>query len=153
MPAGGQSLISKFKLIPSRPRRSRSLPTEKLTLAVRRPAFLQIGSSAIVLLSVAVPLAALVILLLFILWYSWHKLSLLRKRLRKEVREVETTLYKAFDSLKEDVREQVEMLKKTRTKRELTEEEDKIIKQLKSNLDNAEKFIRGEIEDIKKEVK
>ena len=45
------------------------------------------------------------------------------------------------------------MLEKTKTKRQLTEEEEKIINRLKKDLDDTEKFVRKEIEDIEKEVK
>ncbi len=55
--------------------------------------------------------------------------------------------------LKEAIREQIKMLEKTKTKRQLTEEEEKIINRLKKDLDDAEKFVRKEIEDIEKEVK
>jgi len=134
-------------------RGARSLPTEKITIAVAKPAIFRIGTWAVNFLAVVVPLIALVLALFFILWYGWHKFSLMRKRLRKEVREAESALHKAFDFLKEDIREQIKMLEKTRTKRRLTEEEEKVIKQLKKDLDNAEKFVRKEIEDIEKEVK
>ena len=77
----------------------------------------------------------------------------MKKRLRGEVREAEQALHKAFNLLKENISEQIKMLEKTRTKRELTEEEEKIIHHLKENLDSAEKFIKKEIEDIEKEVK
>lgn len=137
-------------------RGARSLPTEKLTIAVKRPAFLQIGSWAVSLLAVVIPLVALIFVLLFIVWYGWHKFASFRKKLknlRKEVREAESALHKAFDMLKEDIRDQVKLLEKTKTKRELTEEEEKIIKQLRKDLDDAEKFVRKEIEDIEKEIR
>ncbi|MDP3004287.1 MAG: hypothetical protein Q8N43_02160, partial [Candidatus Azambacteria bacterium] len=98
-------------------RGARSLPSEKLTISVARPEILQIGSWAVSLLAVVVPLVALIIALLFILWHGWHKFSLMRKRLRKEVREAESALHKAFDLLKENVRGQIKMLEKTSTKR------------------------------------
>jgi hypothetical protein len=74
-------------------------------------------------------------------------------KIKKEVREAESALHKAFESLKDDIREQVRILEKTRTKRQLTEEEERVVKQLKKDLDDAEKFVRKEIEDIKKEAK
>ena len=76
-----------------------------------------------------------------------------RKKLKKEVREAESALHKAFGLLKDNIREQVKMLEKTRAKRQLTEEEDKVVKQLKKDLDDAEKFVRKEIEDIEREMK
>lgn len=134
-------------------RGAKSLPTEKLAIAVKRSAFLQIGSWAISLLAVMVPLVALIILILFMIWYGWHKSSILKKRLRKEVREAESVLRKKFALLKENMREQISILEKTCAKRRLTEEEDKILKQFKENLDDAEKFIKKEIGDIEKEIK
>ncbi|KKR47143.1 MAG: hypothetical protein UT80_C0010G0001, partial [Parcubacteria group bacterium GW2011_GWC1_40_13] len=118
-----------------------------------RPAFLKIGSLAISLLAVIVPLVAIIILLLLVVWYGWRKFSMLRKKLKKEVREAEFTLRKTFDLLKKDIREQIKMLEKTRAKRQLTEEEEKIIKQLGRDLGDAEAVIEKEIEDIEKAVK
>ena len=73
--------------------------------------------------------------------------------MRKEVKEAELALHKAIYTLKEDIAEQVKMLEHTRSKRQLTEEEDKIIKQLKKDLDDTEKFVKKEIKDIEREVK
>lgn len=129
-------------------RGARSLPSEKITIAVVRPAIFRIGTWAVSFLAVVVPLIALIFVLLFIIWHGLHKFSALRKRFRKEVREAESALHKAFDLLKDDIRKQIKMLEKTRTKRQLTKEEERIIKQLKSNLDDAEKYVRKEIEDI-----
>jgi len=134
-------------------RNAKSLPSEKITVVVAKSAISSIGAWAVSFLAVVIPLTILIIALIFILWYGWHRFSLMRKRLRNEVHEVESAIHKAFDLLKEDVQEQIKMLEKTRTKRQLTEEEEKILKQLKNHLDDTEKFIRKEIESIEKEVK
>ncbi|MBI5072014.1 hypothetical protein HZB93_03960 [Candidatus Falkowbacteria bacterium] len=134
-------------------RGAKSLPTEKIIILVAKSAIFRIGTWTVSFLSVVIPLVVLIIALLLILWYGWRRFSFLRKRLRKEVREAESALHRVFDTLKEDIREQVKLLEKTRTKRQLTEEEDKIVKRLKKDLDVAEKLVRKEIEDIEKEVK
>src|SRR3989344_427895 len=134
-------------------RGAKSEPSEKITIAVERPAFLRIGSWAVGFLSVVVPLIALVLLLVYLAWHWWHRFATMQKRVKKEIREAEQALHKAFDLLKKAIREQIKMLEKTKTKRQLTKEEEKIIKQLKKDLDDAEKFVRKEIEDIEKEVK
>jgi len=134
-------------------RGARSEPSGKVTMAVERPALLRIGSWAVGFLSVVVPLIAIVLLLAYLSWHWWHKFATMRKRVRKEIREAEHALHKAFDLFKEAIREQIIMLEKTQNKRELTEEEEKIIKQLKKDLDDAEKFVRKEIKDIEKEIK
>jgi len=91
--------------------------------------------------------------LFFLGYYLWYRLTLFRRKIKKEVQEAEQTLHKAFALFKKDIREQIKLLEKTRTKRQLTEEEEKIIKQFRKDLDDAEKFVRKEIEDIEKEVK
>ncbi len=76
------------------------------------PAIFIIGTRIIGFLAVAVPVVALVLVLLFILWHGWHQISLMKGKLKKEVNEAESALHRAFDSLKEDVREHIRRLKK-----------------------------------------
>ncbi|MGB9637416.1 MAG: hypothetical protein ACPLY7_01320, partial [Microgenomates group bacterium] len=131
-------------------RGARSNPSDTIIIAVKQPVFLKVGLLAINYFSVILILAVCLILLIALLWYAWHKFSLLRKKLRKEAREAEAALHKAFDLLHEDIREQIKFLEKTKTKRQLTEEEEEIIKQLKKDLEDAEKFVKKEIEDVEK---
>ncbi len=137
-------------------RGAKSNPSEKVTISIGQPTFLKVGSWAIGFLAVVIPLVVLVFALLFIIWYGWHKFGSFRKKLgkiRKEVHEAESALHRAFDLIKEDIRSQIKLLEKTKTKRQLTGEEEKIIKQLRKDLDNAEMIVRKEIEDIEKEIK
>lgn len=127
--------------------------SNKITIVVKQPMFIKIGNIAIGFLSLLIPILALIILLILMIWYGWHKFFVLRKKLKKEVHEAEATLHKVFDLLREDIREQVRILDTAKTKRELTEEEAKIGKQLKQDLEDAEKFVRKEIEDIEKDIK
>jgi len=130
-----------------------SNPSERLSFVVKQATFLKIGTFAIGILSLAIPILGLLILLIFILWYSWHRFTLFKKQIRKEVRDVESSLHKAFDLLREDIREQIKMLEKVKNRRKLTEEEERIIGQLRKDLDDAEKFVRKEIEDVEEKVK
>lgn len=61
--------------------------------------------------------------------------------------------HQAFDSLRENMRKQIELLEKVKLKRDLTKEEHKILLQLKNQLNNAELSIRKEMEQIEKELK
>ncbi len=132
---------------------ARSIPTTPVAMAVNPSMFFTIGSLAINFFALAIPLVALILVLLFMLWYGWRRFSLMRKRLRKEVRGTELAVHKAFGLLKEDVRARIKMLEKISAKRQLTVEEGKIITQLKQDLDNAESLVRKEFESIEKEVK
>jgi len=60
-------------------------------------------------------------------------------------KEKKNTIHHAFNLLREDVEEQVRMLEDASTKRELTTEENRIIKQLKKNLDDAESYLTKEL--------
>ncbi len=104
------------------------------------------------LLTVLVPPITLLLLSLLSLG-MWIRNSKLKKRLRKEVYETDSALHKAFDLMKENVREQVIMLEKISGERRLTIEEERIIKQLRKDLSDAELYIRKEIKDIEKELK
>ncbi len=127
-------------------RGARSLPSEKVTISVNQSALIRIGNWAISFLSVLIPLIVLILLLASLLWYAWRRFFLIGKK----VRDAESALHKAFDLLKEGAREHIKTLNKTSNKRELTNEEEKILKQLGKDLDDAEKILRKEIEDIEK---
>jgi hypothetical protein len=111
-----------------------------------------IGSLAINYLSVIILFISVLFALMIGGWYVWHRFTLFRNRLKKEVREAEEALHKSFDLLKESLGEQIKMLEKTKNRRPLTEEEEKIIRQMKKDLGDAEKFVSKEIKDIKREV-
>jgi hypothetical protein len=121
---------------------SKSEPTEKIAIIVVRPTI----DSRMVLFVV------LGIIILFVVGYGWRSYILSKKRLRKETLEAESSLHKAFGSLREN-RERLEMFEAARTKRKLTAEEEKIVTWLKRDLDNVEETVEKEIEDIEEEIK
>jgi hypothetical protein len=134
-------------------RGARSEPTEKFKILVQPTKLWQIGNMTIGILSIVVPLIALFFLLVFVVWFSWHKLRTLRKRVRVEAGEAQTVLHKEFKLLKRRIRSHITLLEKTSRKRKLTKEEEKVVKQLRKDLDYVEEKISKEIKDIQKEVK
>ncbi len=110
---------------------AKSNPSEKISINVSGSTIIRIGTWATNFLAVVVPFVALIFILLFIVWYGQHKLSLLKQRIRKEVRKEESELYHAFNLLKENIQKQIKILERARSKRQLTKEEEKIIKQFK----------------------
>lgn len=76
----------------------------------------------------------------------------LRKRVDKEVLETKIIVHKAFELLRDDLEQDIATLKKANTKRKLTREESKILKRLQKNIEEAEKAIGKEVEDIEKEI-
>ncbi len=134
-------------------RGAKSSKSKELVVLVSLPKFIKAGSTAILYLSIIIPLLALIICLIFMLLFSMFKFKKLKRKLRKEVREVEQSLQEAFRVIKKDISIQIKTLEKARTRRDLTNEEEKIIIQLKKDLDLEEKLIKKEIKDVEKEIK
>jgi len=128
-------------------RGAKSESSEKITISVGQPVFIEIGSQAVGFLGVIIPLVVLIFTLLFIIWYGWHKFGSSRKIIHKETKEAELALHQAFKDLKEEIEEQVVKLD---GKSDLSEREKKICDELKKALKISEKFIGKEIEDIGK---
>jgi len=133
-------------------RGARSGPSEEITTIVRAAPLFRVVDWILKILVVVIPAIALIILLIILLWYGWYRIARLKKKLRKEVYEAESSLHEAFDILREDIRQQIKTLEKAKTKRQLTREEERVIKRLKKDLTMAEKAIRKEIKDIEREI-
>jgi hypothetical protein len=127
--------------------------SETKTVEVVQPLFFRIGTVALNYATIIVTLAGLLVLSGLIVAAVILKARQWKRKGRKEVREAEDALHRAFDLLKDDIRDNLENLEKARSKRQLTEEEKRITVQLKKNLDDAERYLRKEIEDIEREVK
>ena len=132
---------------------AKSGPGNKITIGVRQPTFLRIGSWLVSFLAVVITLVALLILLLVILWYAWFKYKQFKNKMKKEVEVVEQTIHAAFDELRESTQKHVSTLEKVKLKRDLTREEAKILLQLKNQLNAAEKHINHEMEQIERDMR
>lgn len=131
---------------------AKSGSSDKITIGVRQPTFLRIGSWLVSFLAVVITLISLILLLLLVLWYAWYKYRQFKTKIQKDIKQVEQTIHKEFDMLRENVRKQIAILEKVKFKRDLTKEEEKILVQLKKQLNSAEDYIRKEMEKIEKEV-
>lgn len=134
-------------------RGAQSYPSQEVTVAVTLPTLLKIGNIAIDYLTVIIVLLVLIGLIAFGIYWGWHKFRLFRKRLRKETKEAEDALHKAFSLLREEITEQLEKLENVKGKRKLTKKEEEIEEQLKKDIDIAEKYIEKEVKDIEEELK
>ncbi len=133
-------------------RGARSNYSAPIVIPVTLSPFWKFGFLANNVLSIIIPALAMLFLIIFLIWYSWLKMSGLRRRVRKESREAEEALHQAFDLLRADIAEGIERLELTADKRELTREEKQLLRQFRKSLDEAERFVRKEIVDIEREV-
>lgn len=125
----------------------------KITSPLTQSTIFRLGDNLIVVLSVLVPLILLLLALIYILLVGGRRLVELKRSLRKEVNEVEEHLHEAFDFIRDDLRTQVKLIEKTKGKRNLTLLEAKIMRKLRTNLNETEKYIKKDIADITAKIK
>lgn len=129
---------------------AKSNQTEKTTIAVTLPTLLKFGEIAIDYLTIIVTLIALIALLAFIIFFSWGKIFIQRKRIEQEVREARRSIVQAFKILWEETREQIEYFDK---KAGLSKREKEIRGRLQKALNISKEIISKEVKDIEKELK
>jgi len=130
-----------------------SLKSDDLTIPVRLPAFLQIGEKAFSFIASILIIILVIAIILFILTWLWHRYNMWMRKLRKEVKEAEGVTTKAFKLLKDDLQKHLKAIEHAKTKRDLSLEEKKLVKELKENLNIAEKSLQKEIHDIEEELR
>lgn len=131
---------------------AQSYPTASKTVLINSSWWQSIGSSIIKLLAIAIPLLALLYVLIVIFVRGFHKVRITNNKFLKEIHGIERLVDRAFVLLKEDVEDSIKLLERTKNKRKLTEEEDAIVKRLRQNLEDAEKIIHKQVEQVEKEV-
>jgi len=125
-----------------------ALDTRSGDSSLENSGVLKTGAMLVTVLSIVIPFVALVLLLLVLLYSIWRSLGGLRRHVEKEVLEAKMIVHKAFALLRNDLQEDIATLENAHKKRKLTKEESKILKRLRKNIDEAEKVISREIEEI-----
>ncbi len=124
------------------------LSSQKVTILVKTPLLLQIGSYTVGLMKVLIPAALLVLAFLFILLYGWYKFFHLYRKVKKESREAQYAIEESFKALRKNLETHVAKLRKTESKRKLTSEELEFIEEFDEKLSKAESIIEREVKDI-----
>jgi hypothetical protein len=127
--------------------------TERITIVVQQPSWWRVGMAMTNVLSVAIPLIALIFLLIIMMLLGRRKVAIIRKRVRKETSEADEVLHKEFSVLKIKLRGYLTMYDRISKRRKLTKEEETIVRRFRKDLDEAEKRVGKEISDIQKQVK
>jgi hypothetical protein len=134
-------------------RGAQSPPTQKYDVVVSPGTFLGIGTYTISLITVVILFIFILTLAAAALWYSMHKMRALKKGIAKEAQTVERDVERAFKALKTDIRDHIRYLEKIKSLRELTREENILLKQMKDDLDRSEKSIENDLDKIEKHLK
>ena len=126
-----------------------SYPTKKYSLEVGLPPILKFGKIALDYLIIMITLIVLIVGVVAVGFYAWYRISIWRKRVKQETKEVSESVTGAFRALREEVEEQIEFLD---GKPGLNKDERKVRDKLKEALNISEKFVSKEIEDVEKEL-
>jgi hypothetical protein len=127
-----------------------SEPSVSVTIASNDSGIVRIGSIALSVMSVVVPLVALALLLLFMLLYGRYRVALMRHQLQKEVGEAETAVKNAFIALHKEATRNVSLLEKVGERRTLTSDEKEVLASLKGHLDTIEDRVMKELRDVER---
>jgi len=127
---------------------AQSEPSDTIRIAVQQPGYIQIGSFLISVLSIIIPLVAMVALLILGLWYMVSRFRRLRGGVRRESREALEILRQEFAALSAELNEQKQLLAKSRKSGKLTKAESGLITTLEAHYTEAQKRVEKEIEDV-----
>lgn len=129
---------------------AQSQPSEAVKFVVRPSGFLKIGSLLISVLSVIIPLLALVIVTIFGLFFAQRRYRRFRLYVAKESREVADSLRFEFEHIKAVLNEHEEELVSTRKTKKLTAAESKLIHDVRAVIESAEGTVAKEVSDVTK---
>ncbi len=122
--------------------------TNTKVVVVDHVALVRLGIFVMNWLSVVLILILVSITIVGTFWYSIVQFSRFRRKVRRTITEVESTLKTNVVALRRDTEEFHTLLVKAEKKRELTKEEQAILKKFKKRLEITEKEIDKKLEQI-----
>lgn len=120
--------------------------TDTRVIEVERMMLVRFGIFVMNWLSVILIIIIAVLAVIGTLWYSFVQFNRFRRGVRRKLREVENTLEVNVAALRRDVEEFHDVLVKAERKRELTKEEQAILKKFKKRLEIIEQEIEKKLE-------
>lgn len=121
--------------------------TENRVILVERMVLVRFGIFVMNWLSVILIIIVATLMVCGTLWYALVQFSQFRRRVRRNLLEVENTLHVNVKALRQDTEEFHDVLVKAERKRDLTKEETTILKKFKKRLLITEKEIEKKLED------
>tara|TARA_B100000745_G_C20146145_1_gene393029 strand:+ start:524 stop:2266 length:1743 start_codon:yes stop_codon:yes gene_type:complete len=123
--------------------------SEAVRIAVQQPGYVRVGSYAVSVLSVFMPLFALLGLLFFGLWFILLRFAKMRKGVATESAEALAMLHKEFAELRDALAAQTDALRSTRKTKKLTKAEDQLVRTMEKEIADSEQRVAKEIADVK----
>lgn len=127
---------------------AQSEPSDPIRIAVQEPGYIKLGSFVVSVLSVIVPLAALLAVLVLGTLYLIARLRRLKKGVKIEADEALAMLVSEFKRLQKTVGEQKADLERARKTKKLTKAEADLFARLEIELEASRKRVQKEITDV-----
>jgi hypothetical protein len=130
-----------------------SYVSDKYTILSPPSSFKIFSEKLLNILVEIIPIIGLILLLILMILYGIWYIKRIQRKIKKDVTLTKQEIHKIFEFLKKETESKIKILEETRSKRQLTEEEEKIIHYLKSDLENAEKMLKEDVEHFLNDTK
>ncbi|MCB9811894.1 hypothetical protein H6783_03195 [Candidatus Nomurabacteria bacterium] len=127
---------------------AQSETSETVRIAVQQPGYLRIGNLVVSILSVLVPLLAIVLLLFLAVIYFLARVRTIRTTVVRESKEALDILEREFVTLHKLMDAEKQALEKSRKTKKLTKAEEHLIVSLSKSLTSAHDRIKTELEEV-----
>lgn len=124
--------------------------SDVIKIAVQQPGFIRLGSLAVNILSVLIPLISLLLLGIFGMWYLLLYFARFRSKVQVESTEALDILHREFTNLQSTLRTQESNLQSSRKTKKLTIAESEMIETIDKALQTSQAAVEKEIVDVKK---
>ena len=127
---------------------AQSESSDVVTMVVKKPGYIVIGSLLISVLSILIPLIGLVVLGVMLGLYSVHRLRLLRANMLRESSEATAMAEHEFAAIKSVLDKHEALLTTTRKSQKLTAAESALFNEIRSVVQQAEAQVEKEVADV-----
>lgn len=121
--------------------------SDEIKIIVEKPGYLAVGSLMIEVLSVIIPLVALVLLLVATVWFMLYRFKRWRRSVQRETSDIDVSLKREFGLIIQNLDKNVEALTISR-KGKLTKSESALIDEIRADITRAQEHIAKEIDDV-----
>lgn len=127
-----------------------SIPSEKAFVMVKPTPFTKLSANALHILSLLIPIVAVLLGLVLLAYYIILRIRKIRRQIVDDLNETDLELHAILSELRKDIEVHLRLLEKTKSKRQLTNEENTIIDHFNEYSEKAEEYLTKRIKHIEK---
>jgi hypothetical protein len=121
-------------------RGAKSLVSNRVIFEVEGISFKELGQSLMYYLTILIPLIALIIVIVWLVLYTWQRLIEFQTKFRVETRHLENKLYSMSERFKGNAKSQMEVIERIKSRRNLNKQEKEYEKYLARIIQEIEGF-------------